>query len=242
MNIVNTLITMEKLKDDVFSFKLFFLICLIGTSSLISWGISETVFILAKDSTVFALISALTSIVLFAPMAGILLGSDTFTGSSREILLSCVSRKTYLLSRWVAAYLLLATGIVLSIAIPVFISYMRFHGVEFNINFLFAVVCFLLFSLVFVSASTCFSVLTNSTMASLILTGIYTTIEAGVGVIGYVYQNKLLYYFSPHALVIKGVLPEHGQIAMQLTSIAVLLFYSIVFLWFATHYGGRRDV
>jgi len=241
MKIINALITFEKLKDDVLSFKLFFVICLIGVSSLISWGVSKAVFGFAKDSAVFALISSLASIVIFAPVAGVLLGSDTFTGAGREFLLSCVSRKTYLLSRWVAASIMLIAGVLVSTAIPLATLFSR-NGVEFNGKVLFAILCFLLFSILFISVSTCFSVLTNSTVTSLIIGGIYTTVEIVIGIVGYLSNKDFLYYLSPHALVIRGVFPESGQIAVQLTSAVLLLLYSALPLWFAVHYGERRDI
>ena len=235
---MNVVIALEKLKDDVLSFKLFFVICLAGASSLISWGVSKVAFDFAKGSTVFALLSTLASVVIFVPIAGTFLGSDAFTGAGRELILSCVSRKTYLLSRWIAASALMILGVVLSATIPM----LFLNRIEFSPNTFFAILCLLLFSVLFVSASTCFSVLTNSTMASVVVTGIYTIAETSMGIIGYLWNKDLLYYLSPHALVIKGVLPEYNQIAVQATSALILLMYTGSLLWLACYYGERRDL
>lgn len=238
-------ILLKKFKKDVVSFKLFFLLCLIGTSSLIAWGISGTDIGFYKKVSVtstFTLISVLASAVIFTPLAGILYGSNVFTESGRELLLSCISRDSYLLTRWMSAFLLLSTGVILSILIPLSISYMRFHSFEFSSNFLLAIMCFILFSFLFTSLATCFSVITNSTMSSIILSTVCTTMGFGAGLAGYAFHNKILYYFSPHALLIRGTLPEHGQITIQLVSIAVLSIYSALFLWLAIYYGKRRDI
>lgn len=246
MSALNLIILSKKVKDDVFSFKMFFLVCLAGTSSLISWGISASIFEFSKNvgevSTIFILISILASIVIFAPVTGIFFGADVFTESGRGLVFGCISRKAYLLSRWMAASLLVVAGVLLTITIPVFVSYTRFQGINLDTSFLLAIVSFILFSFLFVSVSTFFSVAANSTMGSVVLSGVYTTLEFGVGLAGYVFGNEILYYFSPHALLIRGVLPEHEQTIIQLSSIIILLLYCMVFLWLAIYYSKRRNV
>ena len=229
-------LTIEKLKDDALSPKLFFLICLTGTSSFISRGILDSTFVTAQDATVFILVSSLISASIFVPISGILLGSDIFTGECRELILSSVSRRSYLLSRFMAANLPLLIATALSVILPA-ISFTHISA-----NFLLAVLCLLAFSIVFVSVSTIFSVLSNSTTTAMFFGGIYTIAEVGIGVFGYLQQNEFLQYLSPHATLVKGVLPSNAQVSVQLISLAILLLHSAAFLLSALYYGERRDV
>jgi len=243
---VNSTILLKKIRDDSFSIKMFFLICLIGTSSLISLGVSDTIFGVVTDineaASTFTLFSIIASVVIFAPMVGIMLGADVFTESGREIIFGCISRKEYLISRLIGAALVLLIGALLSITTPLFISYTQIQAIELDDNFLLAIFCIISFSFVFVSASACFSVVANSTIASLVLGTIYTTIEFGIGFIGYAYSIKSLYYFSPHALLMKGVLPENGELTIQLISITVLLVHSLIFVGISYYYAEKRDL